>query len=127
MSGYFPAGVTQSEIDRAAGGYDPPRCECVYDPSTSELGRRSRSTVSANARLAAAYSFRSFCLSSSIIFEPHIIRNVKRICPKTGVVLMSAHIASEALPEYAAFISKPFRMTDLFSIVEKVLPDFGAH
>src|ERR1051325_4534128 len=57
---------------------------------------------------------------------PELVRNVKRICPKTAVVLMSAHIASEALPEYAAFISKPFRMTDLFSIVAKVLPDFGA-
>ena len=55
---------------------------------------------------------------------PELVRNIKRMCPRTGVVLMSAHIASEALPEYAAYISKPFRMTDLFSIVEKVLPDF---
>lgn len=39
------------------------------------------------------------------------------------MVLMSAHIASEALPEYAAFIGKPFQMADLYSIVKKVLPD----
>jgi two-component system cell cycle sensor histidine kinase/response regulator CckA len=54
-----------------------------------------------------------------------LVKNVKRMSPRTGVVLMSAHMASEALPEYAAFINKPFRITDLFSIVEKVLPDSG--
>ena len=34
MAGYYPAGVSQSDIDRAAGGYDPPECECVYDAAT---------------------------------------------------------------------------------------------
>jgi hypothetical protein len=37
MAGYFPAGVGQSDIDRAAGGYDPPQCECVYDPATDSM------------------------------------------------------------------------------------------
>ena len=34
MAGYYPNGVTQADVDRAAGGYDPPPCECVYDPAT---------------------------------------------------------------------------------------------
>jgi len=34
MAGYYPDGVSQTDIDRAAGGYDPPECECVYDPAT---------------------------------------------------------------------------------------------
>jgi two-component system cell cycle sensor histidine kinase/response regulator CckA len=54
---------------------------------------------------------------------PELVKNIKRIFPNTAVVLMSAHIASEALPEYAAFISKPFQMADLYSIVKRALPD----
>ena len=34
MAGYYPEGVSQTDIDRAAGGYDPPECECVYDAAT---------------------------------------------------------------------------------------------
>lgn len=56
-----------------------------------------------------------------------LVRNIKRISPNTAVVLMSAHISSEALPEYAAFISKPFRIEDLYSVVEKALPNSGGH
>ncbi len=52
---------------------------------------------------------------------PELVRRISRICPHAAVVLMSAHIASEALPEGAAFISKPFQMTDLCTVVEKKL------
>jgi CRISPR/Cas system-associated exonuclease Cas4 (RecB family) len=34
MAGYYPDGVTQADVDRAAGGYDRPPCECVYHPDT---------------------------------------------------------------------------------------------
>jgi two-component system cell cycle sensor histidine kinase/response regulator CckA len=54
---------------------------------------------------------------------PELVRNIKRICPATAILLMSAHIASEALPAYAAFIGKPFQMADLCSMVKRALPD----
>jgi DNA-binding NtrC family response regulator len=70
------------------------------------------------------------CVVSDVIMPdmcgPELVRNIKRICPNTAVVLMSAHMASEALPEDAAFIGKPFRIADLCSIVKKVLPDSGS-
>src|SRR6266545_3973905 len=37
MAGYYPDGVTQGDVDRAAGGYDPPPCECVYVPATDSM------------------------------------------------------------------------------------------
>lgn len=54
---------------------------------------------------------------------PELVRQIRRMCPTIAVILMSAHIASEALLEYAAFISKPFLLTDLRSIVRKALDD----
>jgi two-component system, cell cycle sensor histidine kinase and response regulator CckA len=56
---------------------------------------------------------------------PELVRNIKRVCPFIAVVLMSAQIASESLPEDAAFISKPFRMDELCSLVKKVISDSG--
>ncbi len=56
---------------------------------------------------------------------PELVRNIKRMCPRTAVVLMSAHIASEVLPEYAVFIGKPFRMEELYAVVKRVIPDFS--
>jgi CheY-like chemotaxis protein len=52
---------------------------------------------------------------------PELVRRIAQLCPTAAVVLMSAHIACETLPEHAAFISKPFLLTDLYSIVEKAL------
>jgi len=52
---------------------------------------------------------------------PELVRKITQICPDVAIVLMSAHIAAEVLPERAAFISKPFVMTDLYSVVEKKL------
>jgi FixJ family two-component response regulator len=52
---------------------------------------------------------------------PELVRKITWMCPHTAVVLMSAHIASEGVPEGAAFISKPFLMTDLYSVLEKKL------
>jgi hypothetical protein len=42
---------------------------------------------------------------------------------------MSGYLAAEAIPLRAAFISKPFRMLDLYAAVENVLalaPDEGS-
>ena len=35
--------------------------------------------------------------------------------------MMSGYIATEAIPKYAAFIAKPFRVTDLCSVVASAL------
>jgi two-component system, cell cycle sensor histidine kinase and response regulator CckA len=57
---------------------------------------------------------------------PELVRRITQICPTTAVVLMSGYIAAEAIPARAAFISKPFRLTDLCSTVAKVLsPSVG--
>jgi FixJ family two-component response regulator len=56
---------------------------------------------------------------------PELVRRITQVCPTIGVVLMSGYIAGEALPEHAAFISKPFRLTDLDSALEKVLAPSG--
>src|ERR1035438_892574 len=47
---------------------------------------------------------------------PELIRRITKMCPTIAVVLMSAHIAAEAIPEHAAFISKPFPLRDLYSV-----------
>jgi DNA-binding NtrC family response regulator len=52
---------------------------------------------------------------------PELVRRIASICPTTAVVMMSGYIAAEAIPMRAAFISKPFRVTDLCSIVANVL------
>jgi CheY-like chemotaxis protein len=52
---------------------------------------------------------------------PELVRRIAQLCPTAAVVLMSAHIASETLPEHATFISKPFLLADLYSVVEKAL------
>jgi two-component system, cell cycle sensor histidine kinase and response regulator CckA len=65
-----------------------------------------------------------FVVSDVIMPEicgPELVRKITWMCPHTAVVLMSAHVASEGVPEGVAFISKPFQMTDLYSIVEKKL------
>ena len=55
------------------------------------------------------------------ICGPELVRRITQVCPTIGVILMSAHMASEALPDHAAFLSKPFHMADLYSAVEKKL------
>lgn len=55
------------------------------------------------------------------ICGPELIRRINRMCPNTAVVLMSAFIASEALPAHAAFLSKPFQMADLYLVVQRAL------
>jgi RecB family exonuclease len=37
MAGFYPDDVTQSDVDRAAGGYDPTPCECVYDAASDTM------------------------------------------------------------------------------------------
>jgi CheY-like chemotaxis protein len=52
---------------------------------------------------------------------PELVRKLIETCPEAGVVFMSAHMASEKLPETAVFIRKPFKLTDLYSVVEEML------
>jgi len=52
---------------------------------------------------------------------PELVKRIAQLCPTAAVILMSGHIASETLPEGAAFISKPFLTTDLYSVVDKAL------
>lgn len=52
---------------------------------------------------------------------PELVKHITRKCPKCAVVLMSAYVACEELPELARFISKPFLVKDLYSVVEQAL------
>jgi two-component system response regulator GlrR len=52
---------------------------------------------------------------------PELVRRLSRLCPNASVVMMSANIAAEVLPAKAAFISKPFTMADLRSVVDRAL------
>jgi PD-(D/E)XK nuclease superfamily len=68
MAGNYPGGVAQADIDYAAGGYDPPPCECVYNSATDTqdsedcLLHGSRGSAETTANLAAA--------PGPIAFEP---------------------------------------------------------
>jgi len=53
--------------------------------------------------------------------EPELVRKTKEVCPNTAFVLMSGHTADEALPSEVEFISKPFLLPDLCSIVKQTL------
>ena len=37
MSWNLPDGTTDYDVDVAAGGYDPPECECFYNEETDEM------------------------------------------------------------------------------------------
>ena len=52
---------------------------------------------------------------------PALVREISQVCPGAAVVMMSGYIAAEVLPRGAAFISKPFRLSDLRSAVAGVL------
>lgn len=52
---------------------------------------------------------------------PELVKRLIRICPSTAVVMMSGYIAAEAIPKRAAFIAKPFGITDLYAVVAGVL------
>lgn len=52
---------------------------------------------------------------------PELVRKFLLLSPATAVVMMSAYIDAKELPKSAGFISKPFLLTDLYSIVEKTL------
>jgi DNA-binding NtrC family response regulator len=61
---------------------------------------------------------------------PELVRKVAELCPTAAVVVMSAHIDTHemaarldgaALSRQVRFLSKPFRVTDLYSVVEKAL------
>jgi two-component system cell cycle sensor histidine kinase/response regulator CckA len=52
---------------------------------------------------------------------PELVRRIAQICPTTAIVMMSAYVAAEAIPKRAAFISKPFLVTDLYSVVASLL------
>ena len=61
---------------------------------------------------------------------PELVKRVAEICPAAAVVVMSAHIVGHemaarindvALPPRVKFLSKPFRVADLYAVVEKAL------
>jgi CheY-like chemotaxis protein len=52
---------------------------------------------------------------------PELVRKIQQVCPTIAIVLMSAYMDREVLPSGVRFISKPFRLTDLYSVVEKAL------
>lgn len=52
---------------------------------------------------------------------PELVRKIKQVCPTIAVVMMSGNVSGPDLPSGAGFISKPFRLTDLYSVVEKTL------
>jgi two-component system cell cycle sensor histidine kinase/response regulator CckA len=56
---------------------------------------------------------------------PQLVKEIAQMCPGSAVVMMSAHVVVEGLPPHAKFINKPFRIEDLFSIVQKALPPAG--
>lgn len=56
---------------------------------------------------------------------PELVSRLTQLCPSAAVVLMSGYVACEELPERSAFIGKPFRITDLYSVVEKALARSG--
>jgi DNA-binding NtrC family response regulator len=51
------------------------------------------------------------------------VRRVGHLCPESSVVLMSAYVDPERIPENARFLSKPFRIGDLYSAVNSALAD----
>ena len=52
---------------------------------------------------------------------PELVRQFAQLSPATAFVMMSAYIDNKQIPSSAGFISKPFLMTDLYSVVEKTL------
>jgi CheY-like chemotaxis protein len=52
---------------------------------------------------------------------PELVRKVAELCPAISILIMSASIDRSELPASAGFISKPFLLADLYSIVEKTL------
>ena len=61
---------------------------------------------------------------------PELVKRIMELCPAAAVVVMSAHIdghemaarlGSSRVPTHVHFLSKPFRVTDLYSVVEKAL------
>jgi CheY-like chemotaxis protein len=57
---------------------------------------------------------------------PELARQITQICPTIAIVLMSGDSAGQVLPKSAWFISKPFMLTDLYSVVEKALASSSA-
>jgi two-component system OmpR family response regulator len=52
---------------------------------------------------------------------PELAREVKLICPTIAVVMMSGNFDVQKLPSGVGFVSKPFLLTDLYSVVAKAL------
>jgi CheY-like chemotaxis protein len=105
---------------------DEPGVLGLVSRALSALGYEVRAVSCPLEALRLAHDEPCFDLVVSDVIMPHmcgpeLVRRVGQICPQAAVVLMSAHVAEQPLPENAAFVSKPFRMADLYSAVEKAL------
>ena len=52
---------------------------------------------------------------------PELLKRIAEICPAAAAVVMSAHIEEETLPAHAIFLSKPFAISDLYSVIDRAL------
>jgi len=52
---------------------------------------------------------------------PELVRRICVLCPEASVLLMSAYVDPEGMPENARFLSKPFHISELCSAVDKAL------
>ena len=105
---------------------DEPAVLGLVSKALSARGYEVHAASDANQALALAQAMPSFdLLVSDVIMPemsgPELVQRIAKICPTIAVVMMSGYLAAEEVPKRAAFISKPFRMMDLYSTVENVL------
>ena len=52
---------------------------------------------------------------------PELVWKIQQVCPTIAIVMMSGNTSGQDMPSGVRFISKPFPLVDLYSIVEKTL------
>lgn len=105
---------------------DEPAVLGLVSKALSSRGYEVHGVCNASEALELAKRMPSFDLVVSDVIMPGmcgpaLVRELALLSPQTAIVMMSAHIGIEALPLHAGFLSKPFRVADLFSTVERAL------